>query len=324
MSGPPIGARDVRAEVARITRERSVDLTARAVFLERRASMAEAFHAESSADVQARDRGLRTLAQAAGVPHLTDARAIRAAMKPPTPAPVPGGVGEGFYYATAGSPAIFIDGFVGGTAIGFDLIAQTAPGGNVDNYLYLTATNRSGLGVEAFLSYFGQTEPDFKVFEWALYSGDPWVVDLPWSALTDYLHLRTTHGMSLPVIPVWNSTFRVDGSTWRNEVHLHNARLKGWDLIYSFDYAAVDADQQQPTIGGTFTGTWGPIVETFQDPYVGTVALGHLAIQLCAADTDLVWSDWAQTSDANMIVVGPDLGFTELFRDDQYAFVVVS
>jgi hypothetical protein len=46
------------------------------------------------------------------------------------------------------------------------------PGGNVNTWLYLTATNRSGLGVEALVSYDGQNTPHFRVYDWA--RTDPW------------------------------------------------------------------------------------------------------------------------------------------------------
>jgi hypothetical protein len=60
--------------------------------------------------------------------------------------PVPGGVGYGVFY----NPAFKIN-FTTGAAICWDVICPNPPGGNVNTWLYLTATNRSSLGVEALI-----------------------------------------------------------------------------------------------------------------------------------------------------------------------------
>src|SRR4051794_41758362 len=71
--------------------------------------------------------------------------------------PRPGGVGEGFFYTPD-----FKTSWGLGTSISGDFVCPALPGGNVNTWLYLTATNRSGLGVEAFVSYDSQDTPHFR------------------------------------------------------------------------------------------------------------------------------------------------------------------
>ena len=59
--------------------------------------------------------------------------------------PVPGGVGYGMFY----NPA-FKKNWSTGTAIYYDIISPTPPGGNVNTFLYLTATNRSGTNFSSY------------------------------------------------------------------------------------------------------------------------------------------------------------------------------
>lgn len=87
--------------------------------------------------------------------------------KKPT-GPVPGGVGYGMFYTDP-----FKKNWATGTAIYWEIICPTPPGGNVNNFLYLTATNRAGKGVEAFISYNGQSQTFFKVFDWARSPSSP-------------------------------------------------------------------------------------------------------------------------------------------------------
>jgi hypothetical protein len=54
--------------------------------------------------------------------------------------PRPGGVGEGFFYTPD-----FKTSWGLGTSFSCDFVCPVPPGGNVNTWLYLTATNRSGL-----------------------------------------------------------------------------------------------------------------------------------------------------------------------------------
>jgi len=106
------------------------------------------------------------------------------------------------------------------------MCAHCPPGGNVNTWLYITATNRSGLGVEAFVSYYGQDTPHFRVYDWA--RTDSWQIDIPFTALDNYLTTMTAHGALYPVLSVWNGTWSIDTNRYRNQALLYNqARAAG-------------------------------------------------------------------------------------------------
>ncbi len=65
--------------------------------------------------------------------------------------PIPGGVGYGMFYTNA-----FRTAFARGTSFYYEIVCPHQPADNVTTWLYLTATNRSQRGVEAFVSYNGQ------------------------------------------------------------------------------------------------------------------------------------------------------------------------
>ena len=92
--------------------------------------------------------------------------------------PVPGGVGYGMFYNGA-----FKTNWSTGTAIYWEIVCPTPPGGNVNNFLYLTATNRSGKGVRG-LHCLQRTEPD--LFQ------DLRLGTLPGGSLADERSLRRT------------------------------------------------------------------------------------------------------------------------------------
>jgi hypothetical protein len=227
-------------------------------------------------------------------------------------APVPGGVGYGMFY-TAG----FKGGWGHGTSISNDFICPTVPGGNVNTFLYLTTTNRSGMGVEAFVSYNGQGTPHFRVFDWS--RTDHWQTDIAFTALGNYLTTMSAHGHSYQVLPVWNSTWLLSGSTYRNQALLYNHVRGGWDLIYQHDYTATDA--QQKTV---WVGSWGPIVETFQPAYNHTNPMGSLAAQLISADNAGHWGSWGSLGAGQATIRVDNVGFHQMFLDPNYAFAVNS
>jgi hypothetical protein len=226
--------------------------------------------------------------------------------------PRPGGVGEGFFY----NPD-FKTSWGLGTSFSCDFVCPVPPGGNVDTWLYLTATNRSGLGVEAFVSYDAQDTPHFRVFDWA--RTDSWQTDIPFASLDNYLTTATAHGASYPVLPVWNGTWSIDAGTYRNQALLYNNVRQGWDLVYQYDYAATDAQQKTGWVG-----SWAPIVETFQSPYVGTNPMGALGAQLVGSDDNGLWGSWAPLAASDSYVRTDNVGFNLVFLDPNYAFVVSS
>jgi len=195
--------------------------------------------------------------------------------------PTPGGLGFGILYTSS-----YITAFNGGTAVDYNVVAPQTAGGNNSNFLYLTSTNRSGDGVEAFPAYFAQHNVEFTVFDWSIAnhtSGNPFVVVLPFSA---FVHNYYTVGIcdapnppcggSIPfhfynVLGLWNGTYQkqAGSSTWTNEVYLLNPANNSWDFIWSRDYQSSLGQEQC-----SGCGWWGPIVETFQPSYSNMHVMG--------------------------------------------------
>jgi hypothetical protein len=227
--------------------------------------------------------------------------------------PIPGGVGYGFFYTSA-----FKTAWGHGTSFSCDFVCPSPPGGNVNTWLYLTSTNRSGLGIEAFVAYNGQGTPQFRVFDWARYPAAPWQTDVPFTSLGNYLTTMSAHGHPYPVLPVWNSTWLIAANKYRNQALLYNHARGGWDLIYQYDYAA---DTQQKS---GWVGSWAPIVETFQPLYSHTNPMGALGAQLIAADSNGHWGNWAPLAASNSSVRTDNVGFHLVFLDPNYSIVVNS
>jgi len=118
---------------------------------------------------------------------------------------------------------------------------------------------------------------------------------------------------------VWNSTWAIGANQYRNQALLYNQARGGWDLVYQYDYAATDAQQKTG-----WTGSWAPIVETFQSLYIQTNPMGALGAQLIGSDNNGVWGSWALLSPSNSNVRTDNVGFKPVFRDPNYAFVVNS
>jgi hypothetical protein len=226
--------------------------------------------------------------------------------------PVPGGVGYGMFYTDA-----FRTSFSRGTSFYYEIVCPHQPGGNVSTWLYLTAMNRAQRGVEAFVSYQGQNNTRFKVFDWA--RSDQWQTNIPFANLGSYLRNTVSHAFGLQVLLVWNSTYAIGQNRWRNEVLLHNRAENRWDLIYRFEYDSTTAEQ---TTG--FTGTWGPIVETFQNPYRNTRWLGFLNTMLISRNANGQWGNWGVLASAQSTIRNDGQGFSPLFLDPNYSFVVKS
>jgi len=203
--------------------------------------------------------------------------------------PRPGGVGEGFFYTPG-----FKTNWGLGTSFSCDFVCPASPGGNVNTWLYLTATARSGLGIEAFVSYNGQDTPHFRVFDWA--RSDAWQTDIPFTLLANYLSTIPAHGYQCPVLSVWNGTWSIGANQYRNQALLYNHARGGWDLVYQYDYAATDAQQKT-----AWMGSWAPIVETFQSLYAETNQMGALGAQLVSSDNNGVWGSWGPLSPSNLM-----------------------
>jgi hypothetical protein len=177
--------------------------------------------------------------------------------------------------------------------------------------------NRAGRGIEAFVSYYAQNQPTFKVFDWA--RTDHWQVECPWSSLGSYLDTTSAHGQAYQTLGVWNSTFQLSAGQWRNEAWLWNRAASRWDLIYRYDYAGTQAEQT-----GGFTGSWAPIVETFQDSYQNTNPFGALNTMLISRGSSGQWGSWQLLAAANSYIRTDNKGFSLSFLDPNNAFVVDS
>ena len=245
------------------------------------------------------------LASIAGLPTL-DAR--------PHQQPIPGGVGYGLFYEAG-----FKSNYATGTAIAWDIICPTPPGGNVNTFLYLTATNRTAKGVEAFVSYDGQNQTFFKVFDWARNPAAPWQTNIPFANLGNYVRTDSTHGNTYDVLPVLNVTQQGSPNQWWNQVYLWNHVANHYDLIYQFEYTATLADQQN-----NWVGSWAPIVETFQNPYMNTSPMGTINTQLISKNAGNQWGAWGLLASSDSYIRTDNVGFHLLFLDPNYTFAVNS
>jgi hypothetical protein len=300
---------DVQTQFAQITAKAPIDEAARDAFVQSKLLLA---HTHPAFDFAARDLAVNSLVDRLGTHAQETLSQLKQQSLQEATAPAPGGVGYGFFYDSA-----FKAGWGRGTALAFDIVCPTPPGGNVNTYLYLTATNRSGMGVEAFIFYNGQSDTHFRIFDWA--RSDHWQTNIPLADLANYLKTESAHGQSYQVLPVWNGTWLVEGSTWRNQVLLYNNVRAGWDLVYQYDYSAAETEQKSGWVG-----SWAPIVETFQSAYTQTNPMGTLMTQLVRADKNGTWGNWALLAAAEANVRTDNVGFHLLFLDPNYAFTVHS
>jgi len=228
--------------------------------------------------------------------------------------PVPGGVGYGVFYNSA-----FKTSFATGTAISWEIVCPTTPGGNVNTWLYVTATNRSGKGVEAFVAYEGQNAFSFNIFDWARPEQERWRPAIPFANLGAYLGTESAHGSQCQVIAVINTTYQQSPGNWANEVRLLDVQANQWHLVYQYLYQASLQDQ---TSG--WVGSWAPIVETFQDAYSGTSLMGALNTQVLARDAAGNWGQWNQLAPTQSDLRTDNKGFALAFFDQNYAWAVNS
>jgi hypothetical protein len=228
--------------------------------------------------------------------------------------PVPGGVGYGMFYNSA-----FKTSFATGTAVSWEIICPTLPGGNVNTWLYLTATNRSSKGVEAFVAYQGQNEFSFNIFDWARADGDRWRPATPFANLSAYIGAESVHGVQCQVIEVMNTTYQRSPGNWANEVRLLDIAANEWHLVYQYIYAATLQDQTNAGVG-----SWAPIVETFQDSYSGTNLMGALKTQILSRDGNGNWGQWIQLTLSQSDLRVDNKGFVNAFLDPNYSWAVNS
>lgn len=288
---------DMRDWAAQVTAGTAIDSVARATFRQKKVQTALSHKASGrSAQSAALQVAQRTGTDLSGLP-------------------VPGGVGYGVFFHDR-----YKTGWGTGTSIMFDLLCPEQPGGNVDTFLYLTSTNRSALGVEAFVLYHGQTLSRFMVFDWALANTNPWVIDIPLALLEAYLFPRANTASAQRTLSIMNSTYQLGEGVYRNEVLLFNHLQRAWDRFYLYDYAAQEWEQKSGWIG-----SWGPIIETFQNGYAGTNPMGARRTLLAEAGRDGKWTPWSLLRPANSYVRhDPEPAMKLRYVAPNFAFVATS
>jgi hypothetical protein len=155
------------------------------------------------------------------------------------------------------------------------------------------------------------------VFDWA--RSDQWQTHIPFTNLTSYLRSTVAHGRSLQVLVVQNSSVEIGANQWRNHVLLHNRAANRWDLIYQFDYGSTTAEQQDG-----WSGSWGPIVETFQNRYSNTKSLGFLNTMFMSRGATGEWGTWSVLTPDQSTIRNDDQGFSPLFIDPNFSVVLKS
>jgi hypothetical protein len=116
-----------------------------------------------------------------------------------------------------------------------------------------------------------------------------------------------------------NFTYQSAANHWYNQIWLRNRTANRWDLIYQYDYTATLAEQQN-----VWVGSWGPIVETFQNPYSGTKPMGALNTQLVSRASSNQWGAWHALGSVDSSVRTDNVGFHLLFLDPNYNWAVNS
>jgi len=198
-------------------------------------------------------------------------------------------------------------------------LSDSAGGGNVSTYLYLTATNRSGLGVEALIAYNGQDQTSFWIYDWA--RSDHWQTNIPLANLGPYLRPESAHGNQYQVMSLMNFTINYGGDNWMNQVWLLrivDGFIPIWEIVYLYTYTATLAQQTTEWVG-----SWGPIVETFQASYSQTNGMGALSTSISASDNNQ-WGAWHLLGPADSYVRVDNKGFFDVFLDSDYSWIVKS
>jgi hypothetical protein len=297
--GTPTMLKDARATFRKLTNKRKPDAKFEQAFVRHRHHIAMTHPLISAEQRRSATRSLSTSS-----PALSPS---------PEAPPIPGGIGYGMYYVDP-----FRTAFTEGTGIYWDIVCPPTAGGNVSDYLYITAMNRASLGVEAFVRYHGADEPGFLIFDWSLDEGSRLQPEVKFSALADYLRPESVHDATYQILPVMNMTFLNDDASWTNQAWFLNHITNHWDLAYQQSYAANATAQHDD-----FIGSWGPIVETFQDSYNGTNPMGALNTQL-STHLNGQWGAWSNLRPADSAPRVDNKGFLPVFIDANSSWVIRS
>jgi hypothetical protein len=164
--------------------------------------------------------------------------------------PIPGGVGYGAYYRDGSLR------FKNYSVLYYKIVTIPDIGNAANDWLYLTSTNRAPKGVEAYVAYHGQNKPMFNIFDWSKEDDARFALSRPYDWLDDYLIPHPAGTSQYQTVHVVNSTRRIAGTTWTNDVMVYNQNTQGYDLVYSSQYDLPSLEEENYL-------WWGPIVETF-------------------------------------------------------------
>lgn len=231
--------------------------------------------------------------------------------------PVPGGTGYGYWFRDGQLQWTHF------TAIDFYAIVPDRAGPHMRYYLYLTATNRSRLGLEALVMYHENEEALFRVYDWS--RNDPWQtsLNLPTDHPEYLVVQRSERGSSLRMCRIRNTTaylgVQEELHQWRNEALLFNFTLGTWDLVYSHDYTTNTKEANMPN--GTEDWNWGPIVEIWEDTgtYDVLPPLGFDRVRLFQDGAPE--SRWLDPSNSERVQSG---ALREIHRIENRGFLVYS
>jgi len=221
--------------------------------------------------------------------------------------PIPGGVGYGVYYKQS-----FQWSFTNFSCLDFCILTPASVGGDSGNFLYLTATNGTAKGVEALISYFAQDAPVFKIFDWALPDSDRWVRSVNCTDIPENFSTININGIEHSFCRVLNKTEMIASGIWENKVYLFNFTGNNWDQVYSFQYESSLKEQKQ-----VHNGSWGPIVETFQEVFTDLNPVGFY--------NSLLYNDKvsSQLTPTNSFIRDDDDGIDIAFKKSNHTFYVM-
>lgn len=300
--GDTLDVLDRRADLAKASRITPISNQFKAAFAQSKAHIVRTHPSLTLADRHDHARAL--------------AKRMRSVPADAIHAPAPGGVGYGTFY-----DSVFNGDFISGTEIVWGAVCPATPGGNVNSFLYITATNRSAMGVEALVSYNGggTNQCSFIVYDWSLPEASRWQASIDFAGLNPYLKAETYAGTQYPVLPIWNSTTKIADGKWQNSVYLFDGQQGKWALAYQNSYAATDDAQR-----GQWVGSWGPIVETFQGYFSGTNPMGALGVQLRSSDATGAWAAWTELGPNQATLRQDNVGFADQALDPYYDWIVTS
>lgn len=223
----------------------------------------------------------------------------------PPSAPKPEGRGFGVFYRENELT------YETSSTLFYRIVAVPDVGTDLSEWLYLTSTNHSPRGTEAYISYEKRLNPTFSVFDWSKLEGEQWVVCKPYSELSNYLMTFTVSNHEYPTIYVMNNTRKKPGtaSTWINEVMLLNKVTNAYDFVYSSEYPLPASE-----VGNGLD--WGPIVESVPPGLTETNRIGFFNATLLLDGTAFKLTQ--DVTDRNL----EESGFDLVLLEPNFSFIV--